>query len=560
MKGGAERAPTMADIKGDQRSKAVIDVGMSLAGQVGAQVERPEDLQVNTAGDLRKLAATAAQINGNNRNGNGSFSQMNQKAEELNGSAVNSPLKKRKPYSPSILEEKQTAGKRDFYTLREDKFFSTLDDDPVLKASEIWSMGPSERSRVRVTLKQLRAFLGINSLEDIQKLREDDEFRHVASQRAYRFIGVNYEIPGTPEEVEETVKDYAQVANNVISAIRARELKDYSSSVEPINDVESEHDPVQLLLIALDRTYTPRARFEAKRKFELMKLAANLDQWDREMKFDDQQSALDRFMSEHVYSTPELKGQLNDAYVLSTFDPETYDVVSVQVLQLGNEKERTYFDPENNQWVKINSHQKLMRIPRRTFRHNGRAIPIWSVNAPKSTESKMLKMIRKGYEDPERAIRDNVRMMGVFDTYLDVHSFVDHLQSCAIEKGSFLMIQQQEDNLKGGARTKASAAENGGDPHVRMFKFIGRMALPGVGPVSFEFIGHTNETLLEYRYKRGRSHEEFKDRENFGEDDEITVLDMLFPYAHYGIDMKMLRVDRIATIREELEAQYAGTD
>lgn len=522
-------------------------------------------------GKLRQALAWAAASEGNGR-GNGfthedpttdvtivplSVSDASPPADDP--PEGNPPLSAEKDvYSPTMIAGNQTTRDIGFYELREDKFFASKPDvrnDPHKTVGEIFRLPEDERGPILSTLHDIRNLLGVKSLREVDALLKDEKLQEGRIRRANELLGNMYGIPGTPEVIEKTIRSYGEIANNVINALREGELSQYKSGLEMTNDVYDCNHPVGLLLITFDNSYADQARFEAKRKLEFMRLIANIALRDREMGFSDKQTELNEFLTDNVYSQEERKGQLEAVYFLTTFDPTTYEVDSVRVLPPQAIKpDKTYIDPETDKVKSLEPHQKLSRMPRRSFTYNGRKRPIRVGDTQKVMERKVLKLIRKGAENPAEAVDDDVRMMGIFNTYQDILDFMAHVKQRAIAAGSFMRYEQLEDTIKSGQRKEGNnAVNNGGDKNIRWVKFHARFGLPGRRQLYAEFMLHTNETSEEYRYKRGTAHKEFTARQFFGEDDQLGVGDLLFPYKFFEIDMKVAREDRIVQVRDELE-------
>ena len=466
-------------------------------------------------------------------------------------------------YSITVLEnQRDTKKEPDFYTLREDGFFTTADNirhDTKQTVREIRNLPVTEQGRIIDAMRSIRDLLGINNFRDVSQLLEDESLRREKSRRAYMLIGGTYGIQGSVGQIAKIVARYADAANEVIHVLQKEELNEHATDIELINDVSSCSDPVKLMLMTFDNSYISRPRFEAKRKLELMILAANIDQREREIGVSDRQAKLDEFLTEYVYSPRERKGQVNLVYYLSTFDPETYACTSVQVLETNHVRpDKTYDDPKTGESRKLARNQKLIRVPRRTFTYSGRDIPLYAKNEPKTMERKILKLIRKGEENPAIAVDDDVRMMGVFDTYHDIQSFNTHLRKSAIVAGSLFKIEGYEDTLRGGGRTDKKGAA-AGDQSIRWIKFHARLGIPGQEPIFAEFILHTNTSAMDYEYRRGTAHKEFKAAEFFDRDDQYGSADFLFPYMHYGIDMNIAREERIEQVIREQEVYAAGS-
>ena len=77
-----------------------------------------------------------------------------------------------------------------------------------------------------------------------------------------------------------------------------------------------------------------------------------------------------------------------------------------------------------------------------------------------------------------------------------------------------------------------------------MFKFFARM-----GGMRVEFIVHTNESYLDYIYKRDVAHDEYEVKRIF----DSGTAGLLFPPDIYFLDMKKAREDQISWFRAQIE-------
>jgi hypothetical protein len=78
-----------------------------------------------------------------------------------------------------------------------------------------------------------------------------------------------------------------------------------------------------------------------------------------------------------------------------------------------------------------------------------------------------------------------------------------------------------------------------------MFKFFARM-----GGMRVEFIVHTNESYLDYMYKRDVAHDEYEVKRIF----DSGTAELLFPPDIYFLDMKKARNQQIAWFRTQIES------
>ncbi len=153
----------------------------------------------------------------------------------------------------------------------------------------------------------------------------------------------------------------------------------------------------------------------------------------------------------------------------------------------------------------------------------------------------MLKLLRKGEENPAVAVDDELGLMGVVDSVMEVKLFQQHLTQSATRAGSFMTLEEVSDTLAGGRHLSSNAGSN---PETAMFKFFARM-----GGMRVEFILHSNKTYLDYIYRRGTSHDEYEVKRIF----DSGVAELLFPQDIYKLDLQEVRNQLLRWFRHRLE-------
>ena len=177
-----------------------------------------------------------------------------------------------------------------FTSMLQDGPFSIGDNPPAKnrfsKETREWVRGiydnPLLKTKYRIVRNQIYDFLGIGAFNEIQNLLCQAESQKLCSQRASRLLGNMFGIQGSDNEVSKYIKDYARTANDVINSLRNKVLSPYASHIEMTNEIETRTDPVDLLLIIFNDHFHKKARFEAKRKLQLMILAGSIDQRERD--------------------------------------------------------------------------------------------------------------------------------------------------------------------------------------------------------------------------------------------------------------------------------------
>lgn len=385
-------------------------------------------------------------------------------------------------------------------------------------------------TKYRVIRNQIFEFLDLRSFADVERLLKDPQGRRRVNQRAYTLVGNMFGIDGNEHEIISRVNSYAQTADGVIDHLKGRVFARYSPFIEMTNEIEATNSPVDLLMIIFDDRYHKKARFEAKRKLILMNLAASIDQRERETDVEHKFAQFLGFLNDHVWSRRVKIGELEIAYLVSEHDPRTFACTGVQVLE-----------QEQGRELACRPGQKITLIKRRRFRVNGREIPIYVTVRKKTHEAKVLKLLRKGEENPAIAVDDELGLMGVVDSLMDVRIFHKHLTQSASRAGSFMTLEEVSDTLTGAVHVSSNI---GSSPKTPMFKFFARM-----GGMRVEFIVHTNETFLNYAYQREISHDEYEIRRII----DTGVAALLFPPDIYFLDMHRIKDTLIDWFRKRVE-------
>lgn len=417
-----------------------------------------------------------------------------------------------------MVTERGTQQQGNFFALREESPFSINKmpiSDKNIFSSKNWSwlkeLDPETLIKLRSVRSEVYRLLGVKSFSEIKTLINNPDKREEVKRRAYVLLGGTYGIEGTEKEVSSKIEDYAKTADEVISYLKNGALSHYASQLEMINEVTVENNPIDLLLITFDEKYANRARFEAKRKLILMGLAASIDQRGNETKTDQKFAAFLDFLNQEVWSKDAKIGEVESICILSRHDPDTFACISYDSLK-----------PEEASKIKLNENEKLTLLDRRTFTTDGgRKIPIYVTTRNKSPVLKILKLLRKGVENPAVAVDDELGLLGVLSSEQEIDQFQKQLGKSATRAGSLMKFEEISDTLRGG---RYNGANIGSSPNVRMRKFFIKL-----GGMRVEFILHTSSSYLDYLFRDGISHEEYEVRRLV--DSEVTKL--LFP----GVDI-----------------------
>ncbi len=391
----------------------------------------------------------------------------------------------------------------------------------------------SVRTKFRTIRNHIFEILDVSSFAEIRGLLHDRERRQAVDRRAYRLLGNMFGIEGTEREIIATVKSYSRTADAVIRYLKGKVLANYASYIEMTNEIDAASSPVELLLILFDDRYHKKARFEAKRKLILMQLAGSIDQRERETENELKFGRFLEFLNDFVWSRQFRIGELEIVGLLSEHDPGSFRCRRVRTVGI-----------DRIDSLVPKPGEKLTLIKRRRFHAGDREIPIYVSIRKKPPEAKVLKLLRKGEENPAVAVDDELGLMGVVESLAEVKLFQRHLTECAIRAGSFMTLEDISDTLAGGRHRGTNVGSSASTP---MLKFFARM-----GGMRVEFIVHTHKSYLDYIYQREVSHDEYEVKRLF----DSGVAELLFPHEIYRLNLQKIRDDLLRWFRARIE-EYA---
>jgi len=405
---------------------------------------------------------------------------------------------------------------------------------PFSRETKDWarkmSHNPLMRTKYRAVRNQIFDFLGIGSFDEIFDLIHMPQHREECARRAHRLLGNMFGIDGSDREICRHIKEYGRTADDVVNSLRSKVLSPYASHIEMTNEIETTTDPVELLLIIFDERFHKKARFEAKRKLQLLNLAGSIDQRERETGIESKFSQFLDFLNDYVWS-PSLKiGDLEINYLHSWHDAEDFLCTDVRIIS-GEEANKLTLGPG----------EKLTLIKRRRFRDHEAETPIYVSIRKKPPAAKVLKLLRKNEKNPAAAVDDELGLMAVLNSVGDVKRFMKHLTQSAVKASSFMTLEDISDTLTGG---RYSGTATGSSKKTPMLKFFARL-----GGMRVEFIIHTNKSYLNYIYQRDVSHDEYEIKRIF----DSGVAEFLFPQDVYYLNMDKIRESQIKWCRKRIE-------
>jgi hypothetical protein len=407
--------------------------------------------------------------------------------------------------------------------------------EPFSRKTRNWvkklAENPNNITKYRALRSQIFEFLEISSFPEINTLLYDPALRAERSQRAYARLGNMFGIQGTKREIEARVHDYSRTADAVVNSLKNKIFRPYASHIATTNEIEVANDPVELLLIIFDNRYHKKARFEARRKLQLMNLAASINQRENETDIEVKFSTFLSFLNEYVWSPKQKIGEHDIVYLLSKHAEDDFRCLDVKVV-----------DRHAAAKVEMQHGMKLTLLKRRKFEVGNRPYPIYVSIRKKPPEAKVLKLLRKNEKNPSIAVDDELGLMAVLDTVADVKVFQNHLTRSASRANSFMVLEDISDTLTGDRNYKSTAT--GSSTKTPMLKFFARL-----GGMRVEFIIHTNRTWLNYMYQQDVAHDEYEVRRIF----DSGVADLLFPDDIFHLNHTAIRHDMLKLFRQQIE-------
>jgi len=386
-------------------------------------------------------------------------------------------------------------------------------------------------TKYRALRSQIFEFLEVSRFQEINALLHDTQLRADRSKRAYERLGNMFGINGSVREIESRVHEYARTADAVVNALRSKIFKPYASHIATTNEIEVTNDPIELLLIIFNDRYHKKARFEARRKLQLMNLAASIHQRENETEIEEKFLNFLKFLNDFVWSPRQKIGEHDIVYLLSQHADDDFHCLNVKVI--GRDEAAT---------IKPQKGVKLTLLKRRRFVVGNREYPIYVSIRKKPPEAKVLKLLRKNEKNPAVAVDDELGLMAVLDSVADVKVFQKHLTQSASRAHSFMVLEDISDTLTGNREYASSAT--GSSSKTPMLKFFARL-----GGMRVEFIIHTNRTWLNYMYQQDVAHDEYEVRRIF----DSGVAELLFPEDIFYLNHEAIRHDMLKLFRQQIE-------
>lgn len=348
----------------------------------------------------------------------------------------------------------------------------------------------------------------------------------------------------------KTVEYYAKSADTFISGLRLNDgiLNPIAWKIRPSEEAISRSNPYELLELAFTPGNSPKLGFEALRKLFLGTKIAAVDTVSAELEEGDTYRRFTDLLDKLVWDQEHPKGYTEDVVLLSKHDMETYDVlyeledgslVTFDKIPKGQietakpaisevpatQKDAVEAAVRKSDPDLTGHHLRLTTLQSRLFKHNGVSHHAFVDKRQKKFHSWVMKMLRKGEDEPTVAVEDRIGMMLVVKDAEEADMLVEQLQMAGRRTGSILLPEGIEDNLKRrGKSRKYSAKNTGSSSDTEMMKFYAR-----VHGMRIEVIIHTRESYLNYQFSDKTGHDDFEIRRFF----DSGLYALLFPRSIY---------------------------
>ncbi len=379
------------------------------------------------------------------------------------------------------------------------------------------------------------------------------------SADANRAVGKIYSAEGNRRRVKEsrrakTVADFAASADSLISRLRLGDelgdgvLNPIAWKIRPSEEPLSRSNPLELLELVYRPGNQKKLGFEALRKLFLMSKVAAVDAVAHNLEEGETYREFTDLLDKLVWDQDHPKGYTEDTILLSRHDPETYEVLyeladgslvafdKIPDDQIHLARPAITEIPESEKdsvtaRVKAQNpdqeghHVRLTTLQSRLFKQDGITSHAFVDKRIKPFHSWVMKMLRKGEDEPTVAVEDKIGMMVVVKDIKEVDRLMEAFQLAGRRTGSILLPEGIEDNLKRrGKRKKYSAKNTGSSDKTEMLKFYAR-----VHGMRIEVIVHTYESYLNYKFSDTTGHKAFEIRRFF----ESGLFRLFFPKSIY---------------------------
>lgn len=398
-------------------------------------------------------------------------------------------------------------------------YFETNDGDSVQYISD---------------LDLVNVLLDVSNPSEIVPVIMDEKRKDELRKRANNKISAAFGIEGKEGQKAAKIAGFAEAADKYIdSYLRQGPLEPISEKIGITEEVRRTDNVIDLFSIVFDESYSDRARFEAKRKLTLMKLAAEMDKRNREVDINNQALAerkrggeqgdpFVRFLDAHVWTSEKLKGDIGEVIVVSKHSLDTYACIETKEVPVEQEEE-VKRSIANSKPVRKGFYLRATLFQQRSFDDGEESIPASFDSRPrKDFLASIGKLLRKGKYNPEASIEDMTGWMFVVRNREDAISLKRRIEEAGRKSGSLAFTEDTEDTLGGqiySANNAGSSSELGQLKYDVLFE--GKR---------MEIIILDYKNYLDYQFKDGVAHEEYELNRLV----KSGAFEALFPHSIYN--------------------------
>lgn len=409
------------------------------------------------------------------------------------------------------------------------------------------SLTSSQLTAQTMLASQWRQLVGDRTGYQVLRLTKNYPARREATDQFLVKLGVMYGIQGSIPEVARKVAEYSRDANDFMDKFTESVTYPGAGHLGSVNEVVAETDPLNLLLMTVNREWAPKARFEAKRKLLLMGIAASIDRRQRMTGLTNQFGDFGWWLDENVWSKERLRGESEGAYLISNHDPKTWACHSALTLTL---KKEAKIEPDPN--------QKVTELLRREFiARDGTIHQCFVSSRDKDLFSKMEKMLRKRSENPGTAVDDDLGLMAVFENINDIRKYLDIIINPPPDKKGRISLPVTVEEISDTLDGRKYNGNPGSSAKIRMLKVFLRISYQTeqmehegkIGQMRPELILHTLDTYAENLYMREVGHPYYEINRRM----ESGIGAMLLPSQYYEFDERKSAEYTMERARREIE-------
>ncbi|MFH0820174.1 MAG: hypothetical protein V1908_00205 [Candidatus Peregrinibacteria bacterium] len=315
------------------------------------------------------------------------------------------------------------------------------------------------------------------------KLREMDDLPNVPPEQLAEIVeGVREKIIAdiahwpflekyTLEHRIDALEDYARQADELVDYVIREWMPNLVDQISLSNEVKGTNDPAELLIMAFNRSLNPKTRFEARRKFLLMKMLGELSYCDESRRCQNKaMSRLNQVLNGEMYAVPDSGERIGDQevhHLVSSHDSALFahrtlraviakdGSEAIDLLSKPKNAPRATDDADDSELTLKSTSLAMRRIKVRTISGQQREIDCFVDLRERHSFSRVIKKIHRD-EPVEKLDHDYNGLRLVFKTAEDLQDFLNTLKE-KIRNGINVKLTSRlrQPGFKKGAKRRA---------------------------------------------------------------------------------------------------------